>query len=168
MSATASPNRMVYAPPPVLTEETIKVEPIKPPFNSEAIDQDAAKKRPAAADGDQPRPKSPPFNISREPVEQLLEKPRYSAGWYRKADRNRQEAADAPAPMPHTEAALAAAAQGTPSRDPGSPAPDALTPKDNSKETWSVVYQVCSTPVGSAPVVEAADCCRLRRRRRIC
>ena len=99
------------------------------------------------------RPKSPPFAMSREPVEQLLEKPRYSAGWYRKADRNRQEAADAPVPMPHTEAALAAAAPGTPARGSADAADGGaaqLTPKENTKETWSVVYQEASDMVSAA------------------
>lgn len=135
-SRTMTPS--LYEKPGVI--DHVDVAPITPPEGM-GRPKSGAVKRPAG------RPASPQFDMKREPVEQLLEKPRFSAGWYRKAERGRQEDADAPTPMPHTEAALAAAAAGTPVRGGGgggglgeTDEAGQLTPKD-AKETWSVVYQ---------------------------
>jgi hypothetical protein len=79
---------------------------------------------------DAPRPFSPPFAVKREAVEEILEKPRYSAGWYRKAKRVGEEGGEGES----------SSEEGGGSGHESDERPP-LSPSGGVQETWSLLYQ---------------------------
>ena len=86
------------------------------------------------------RPRSPEFKVHRDEVEEILEKPRYTAGWYRKADRITEENIKTGYGVSAEAADEAAGGDGDDDGD-GIKLPGERPVSPEARETWSLVYQ---------------------------
>ncbi len=83
------------------------------------------------------RPRSPEFKVHREEVEEILEKPRYTAGWYRKAGRITEENIK----TGYGVTAEDGEDENARDEDGSIKLPGERPVSPEARETWSLVYQ---------------------------
>ena len=113
------------APGGVMAEES--APPAKPTMER--------KSKPKAA----ARPRSPEFKVHREEVEEILEKPRFTAGWYRKAGRIAEEKIKTGYGVTAEE--QEAVDDNDRGEDVSIKLPGERPVSPEARETWSLVYQ---------------------------
>ena len=84
------------------------------------------------------RPRSPEFKVHREEVEEILEKPRYTSGWYRKAARITEEKIKTGYGV---TAEQQGDGEGQRDEDGDTKLPGERPVSPEAHETWSLVYQ---------------------------